>query len=129
MNFKEIEKKMNEKLVKKKRGEEIQRIMEESLKPSKPSPRVVKIRERAREEGIIADKLQDLKDEDGNPFTEDSEYYWCYSFSSGHGCGFVKGSPIKERFSNLCFLGGSTGWDFHCRVCWQKIGSRTTSRR
>ncbi|MBD3208010.1 MAG: hypothetical protein GF370_00965 [Candidatus Nealsonbacteria bacterium] len=129
MSFKEIEKKMNEKLVKKEREEEIQRVMEESLKPSKLSPRIIKTRERARENGIIAEKLKDLKDEDGNSFTEDSGYYWCYSFSSGHGCGFVKGSPIKEKFNNLNFFSSSVGWDFYCRVCGQKIGSRTTSRR
>jgi len=89
--------------------------------------KTIEIRKEARERGIIADELPGLKDEDGNPFTQESTYYNCYNFTSRHGCGYVKGSPRRERYNDIGFLRGSTGFKFYCRVCGQKTGSYTTS--
>jgi len=109
--------------------EEIEKIIRENFisKPEEIPKKIKRLRKNAYKKGIIADNLEGLKDENGNSFTEKSTYYRCFSFTSRHGCGCVKGSPRREWFDNISFLRGSTGWNFYCRVCGQKIGSHTIS--
>ena len=111
-----------------KRKKSIEKIAREIFifKPEKIPKKIKRLRKWAYKKGMIADSLEDLKDENGNPFTEESVYYRCFNFSSNHGCGYVKGSSRREQFNNISFLSGSAGWEFYCRVCGQKIGSYTT---
>ncbi len=107
----------------------IEKIVRENF-ISKPViiPKKIKRRRRhALKKRMIADKLEDLKDKNGNPFTEESAYYRCFSFAFNHGCGYVKGFSRKEWFNNRSFLSDSAGWNFYCRVCGQKIGSHIIS--
>lgn len=106
--------------------EEIEKIIRKNFisKPARIPRKIKRLRRNALKKGIIADRLEDLKDENGNP---ESNYYRCFSFTSRHGCGCVKGSPRREWFNNISFLSGSAGWNLYCRVCGQKIGSHTIS--
>ena len=98
--------------------EKIEKILREIFifKPGKIPKEIERLRKNAYKKGIIADDLKELKDENGNSFTEKSNYYRCFSPTSGHGCGCVKGSSRRELFNNISLLSGSAGWNFYCWV-------------
>jgi hypothetical protein len=109
------------------------------------------VRGAARRLGIIADKMEDLKSESGNPFVEDRSRiiglgengyraavvrgylgsveeaaYLCEEMYSsgggGSGCRWVKGNPQTENYDNIGALSGSAGVNYYCKICGQLIG-------
>jgi hypothetical protein len=109
------------------------------------------IRDSARRQGLIADKLQDLKSESGNPFIEEKPRskgfggegyriavvkgkfgnaeeaaYLCeemYSFGKdSSGCGWVRGNPRTENYDDIGVLSGSAGVNYYCKICGRLIG-------
>ncbi len=111
--------------------------------------KVSKLRELARQKGVSALKLEDLKSECGRPFVEEAgrgsfhiaitkdesspghyEFaYLCalqYENLSGAGdkntCGWVKGAPREEPYDNIGPLCGSAGTRYYCKICGKMVG-------
>jgi len=104
------------------------------------------LREIGREQGIIASSLEELKSTNGQPFVEkkSTERYRNASVTSGNvkmfpgieiehaylcpgtegldnGCGWVKGVPKRKEYNDIGALSGSSGINFHCRICGSQI--------
>jgi len=106
------------------------------------------IRTLARRQGIVAEKLEDLKSKSGLPFaieTGRSGYigaavkknvslgahvfvdiaevaYFC------PGCGWVKGSPKSTKYNDIGPLSGSAGINYHCKICEAFVGKEVHVR-
>lgn len=99
------------------------------------------IRKFGRENGFIAEKLEDLKASDGSSFKEyqqglaeadnGEKAYWCGSLIQLPGSklfcnGWVKGEPKEEPYNDIGILSGSKGYALICKVCGAVIGHRAT---
>ena len=111
--------------------------------------KVSKLRELARQKGVSALKLEDLKSECGKPFVEETDCgsfqmvivkdearighyefaYRCASqyenlFGAGNKdtCGWVKGAPREEPYDNIGPLCGSAGTRYYCIICGKMVG-------
>ena len=114
---------------------------------------VALIREAAKREGVIAQNLEDLKSQKGEPFREEKsvglqwghacqkafagsgmameEAYLCKGMYSketdADGCGWVKGTPIEKKYDDIGILSGSRGTRCYCRICLNLIGENKTA--
>lgn len=114
------------------------------------------LRERGQEKGFIAEKLEDLKAQDGGLFIECSckedfyrqakagngeMAYLCrnlFAADDNDSCGWVKGEPIKEPLKspryiwrsrdNTKILWGLGALDIFCSVCGRWIGRVTGNK-
>ena len=108
--------------------------------------KVSKLRELARQKGVSALKLEDLKSECGEPFVEEVGHgsskraiardkanphcpelaYLCVSEYEGLAgkdtCGWVKGEPRREQYDNIGPLCGSAGIRYYCIICGKMVG-------
>lgn len=111
--------------------------------------KVSKLREFARQKGLSALKLEDLKSERGKPFIKETgrgsfqiaaakdktragHYEFAYLCASQHEnllkagnkdtCGWVKGAPREEPYDNIGPLCGSAGTRYYCTICGKEVG-------
>ena len=109
------------------------------------------LREIAKNKGLIAEKLEDLKSENGKPFEEikkkdsSSRYnttdyrkavafpletaYLCHAMfikDDPDSCGWVKGEPHAKEYNTLGPLSGSAGIRYYCRICGKQIAEYPT---
>lgn len=107
--------------------------------------KIVRVREIARQKGLTAASLEDLKSESGELFVEidrqktdhclyhtastkekknEIAYLCCsmYIDDSKTGCGWVKGSPTKFPYDEMGPMCGSKGYRHFCKICGKKIG-------
>ncbi len=114
--------------------------------------KIAYLREIAREKGITASNLEDLKSESGESFREEKsdnrtwghEYrsavvlrapggsphiaemaYLCHSpylKDDPDSCGWVKGIPVEKEYNDIGFLSGSAGVRYYCKICGKQIG-------
>ena len=90
----------------------------------------------AKESGVVKKSLTELKSSKGEAFTNTEEEpdfaqspdgeraYLCAGFHNndpGRGCGWVKGSPIKQPYASLSPLHRSTGHKQLCYLCGTEI--------
>ena len=114
---------------------------------------LVLVREAAKREGVIAQNLEALESQKGEPFREEKsagplwgdysyqkafagsgrkmeEAYLCKEMRSkeedADGCGWVKGAPIKKGYDEIGILSGSRGTRCYCRICLILIGEHET---
>ena len=106
------------------------------------------LRQIAREKGIIAKKLKDLKTEDGYSFEESSprkldyrrirqaravglperlqRYPFLYprykAYFCDQGCSWVRGVPGEKKYDDIGPLCGSAGIEYHCVICEGYLG-------
>jgi hypothetical protein len=109
--------------------------------------KLAKLREFARQKGVAALELKDLKSGCGEPFIEEkchSNYQraaakgkagspsiefayrcaWKRELFPGseNTCGWVRGEPREEGYDNLGLLSGSAGRRFYCKICDKMLG-------
>lgn len=111
--------------------------------------KMLKLRELARQKGLSALKLEDLKSECGKPFVEETgrgsfqialakdetkagHYEFAYLCASQYEnpsgvvnkdtCGWVKGAPREELYDDIGPLCGSAGTRYYCIICGKMVG-------
>jgi hypothetical protein len=102
------------------------------------------VRSAAKRQGIIADKLSDLKSESGQPFVEEENEkifklamvkkgseileiaYLC--LNPHNSCGWVKGNPEYKNYDDIGFLSGSAGTEYYCKICGKFLGKKVYRR-
>lgn len=112
--------------------------------------KTLKLRELARQKGVSALKLEDLKSECGKPFIEEmstssfkmaiakdetkvGHYEFAYMCASQYEsplgragnkdtCGWVKGAPREESYNDIGSLCGSAGTRYYCKICGKMVG-------
>lgn len=104
---------------------------------------IKKFRDVLRNDGLIADKLEDLESNSGETFEITKRYfyksakagegikreeaYFCGDLRRGNPlCGWVKGEPEKEDYNNIGILCGTAGTIYRCRVCGEIVGERVS---
>ncbi len=109
--------------------------------------RISKLREFARQKGITAARLEDLKSECGQPFIEDeSGFSYRRATAKGEGkshreleiaylcaspylmkgedeytCGWVKGNVIRKKYDEIGLMSGSAGTRYFCKICGKQV--------
>ncbi len=108
--------------------------------------KILKLRELARQKGVSALKLEDLKSKCGEPFIEEKErdsyqravaqdktkphrYEFAYLCASKYEihpkentCGWVKGEPREGSYNDIGPLCGSAGTRYYCIICGKMAG-------
>jgi len=100
--------------------------------------RVEILRKAARESGVTAESLDELRTENGQPFVEVGRVYGGYRqavslgerayfcrpqyMPEGPGCDWVIGEPVERQYDEIGVLAGSAGTRYYCRICGQQIG-------
>ncbi len=113
--------------------------------------KILLLRKAARESGLTAPSLEELKSKSGKPFRElerQSSYkkavvrrgtrpvnfieesaYLCQPMHAEmmpkgiiEECGWVKGNPVGGAYDNIGPLSGSAGIEYYCKICGTLIG-------
>ena len=113
--------------------------------------KILLLRKAARESGLTAPSLEELRSKSGKPFQklkQQSDYrkavvrrdtqpvnfieesaYLCqpmYAEMTPKGmteeCGWVKGNPVGGAYDSIGPLSGSAGIDYYCKICGTLIG-------
>lgn len=103
---------------------------------------VKKFRDVLRNDGLIADKLEDLGSNSGETFEITKVYfyknakagkeiwgeeaYFCGDLKGNPLCGWIKGWPESEDYNNIGILCGAAGTIYRCRVCGEIVGERVS---